>query len=75
MKKAALFKGALVAPSSLTFGMEAGRGAGSRKGTGDDSPGWKLIVVAAVGVVCRVVVVRVTAISDRRGARAGYFPF
>jgi hypothetical protein len=31
-KNAALFKGALVAPTSLTFGIEEGRGAGSRKG-------------------------------------------
>ena len=53
IKNAALFKGALVAPSSLTLGIEAGRGAGSRKGWDEDSPGRKeLIVVAAVGVVC-----------------------
>ena len=39
MKKAALFKGALVAPTSLTFGMEAGRGVGSTKGWDEDSPG------------------------------------
>jgi hypothetical protein len=53
IKNAALFKGALVAPSSLTFGIEGGRGAGSRKGWDEDSPGWKvLIVVAAVGVIC-----------------------
>jgi hypothetical protein len=53
IKNAALFKGALVAPSSLTFGIEEGRGAGSRKGWDEDSPGWKeFIVVAAVGVVC-----------------------
>lgn len=38
-KNAALFKGALVAPSSLTFGVEAGRDAGSRKGWDEDSPG------------------------------------
>jgi hypothetical protein len=39
MKKAALFKGALVAPTSSTFGIEVGRGAGSRKGWVEDSPG------------------------------------
>ena len=40
-----------MAPSSLTFGIEAGRGAGSRKGWDEDSPGWKELIVAAVGVV------------------------
>ena len=74
MKNAALFKGALVAPTSLTFGIESGRGAGSRKGWDEDSPGRKeeLIVVAAVGVVCTI----------RFGGRVGHreygaviFPF
>jgi hypothetical protein len=55
MKNAALFKGPLVAPSSLTFGMEEGRGAGSRKGWDEDSPGRKefiVVVTVGVGVVC-----------------------
>ena len=45
-----------MAPTSLTFGIESGRGAGSRKGWDEDSPGRKeeLIVVAAVGVVCTI---------------------
>jgi hypothetical protein len=73
IKKAALFKGALEAPSSLTFGIEAGRGAGSRKGWEEDSPGWKvLIVVAAVGVVSSH---GQLAVRTSSGERAGSFPF
>lgn len=54
MKNAALFKGALVAPTSATFGICAGNGVGSTNSCFSFEVGYTILIVGGRGGVSRV---------------------